>query len=183
MPAEKPDFARFFLADNACEITAPEPGIKRADLGPGLPEDGVVCRDRQITDEMQNMPAADREACDHGNHRFWKMANLFLQIEDIQARHTVFADITGFPTNALIAAGAKSFPPLPRQDHDTDGGILPANFEGRFEFGDGLRAKGVSDLGAVDRDFCDPLLRFFKQDVFKGMLHAPLRTAIIPNHQ
>ena len=43
-PRQEPDLARLLLADQACELRGPVPGVKAAHLGPRLPKHRVVRR-------------------------------------------------------------------------------------------------------------------------------------------
>ncbi len=66
LTAEIPDLARFFLPDDAGEVTGAEAAIETADFGAGLAEARVVGGDGEIAHHVQHVPAADGVA---GHHR------------------------------------------------------------------------------------------------------------------
>ena len=79
LAAEIPDFAGFFLADDAGEVAGAEAAIERTDLRAGLAETGVVRGDGEIADDVQHVAAADRVAGDHGDDGLRQGADFFLQ--------------------------------------------------------------------------------------------------------
>ena len=70
----------------------------------------------------------------------------------VGARHVPAA----LTAHALVAARAECIRSLAGQDHDADACILARACECIRELDHGLRPKGITDLGAVDRDLCDP---------------------------
>ena len=53
------------------------------------------------------MAAADGVAGDHGDDRLGQGADLALQVEDVEARHAVVADVAAVAAHLLVAAGAE----------------------------------------------------------------------------
>ncbi len=115
----------FFWTDEAREIRRAEAGVEAPHPRPGLSEDGVVGGDRQIADEVQHVAAADRVARDHGDDRLRQAPNHALEVEHVEARHAVVADVALRAAHALIAAAAKRLVAGAGQDDDADRGIFP----------------------------------------------------------
>ena len=69
---------------------------------------------------MQHVAAADGIAGDHGNDRLGQAADLFLHIEDIEARNAIGPDIAAVAAHFLVAAGAEGLVPLTGQDDHAD---------------------------------------------------------------
>ena len=53
------------------------------------------------------MPAADGVAGDHGDNRLRQTADFLLQVQHIETRHSIAADVAGMSADLLITAGAK----------------------------------------------------------------------------
>ena len=134
LAAEIPDFARLLLADDAGEVADAEAAVERPDLRAGLAEAGVVGGDGEVADDVQHMPAADGVAGDHGDDGLGDGADLFLQIEHVEARHAVAADVAGVAAHLLVAAGAERLVALAGEDDDADRRILMGEVEGRPAF-------------------------------------------------
>ena len=120
LAAQEPDLARLLLTDDARQVRAAEAGVEAADARPGLAELRVVGGDRQIADEVQHVAAADRVARDLRDHRFRQVADAHVQVEHVEARHAVGADVAALAAHALIAAGAERVRPFAGEDHDAD---------------------------------------------------------------
>src|SRR6202043_600376 len=110
---------------------------------------------------------ADRVAGDHRDHRLGRAADLDVQVGDVEAPHaTGLALVAGVAADALIAPRAERVGALAGQHDHADRGVLAGPGERLGELDHRLRAKGVADLGAVDRDLRDPgLARAFVADV------------------
>src|SRR5262245_42348478 len=67
--AEEPDLLRLLHPDVAGQQAGAEAAVEGPDAGAGLAEAGIVGGDRQVTDEVQDVAAADRVAGDHRDHR------------------------------------------------------------------------------------------------------------------
>ena len=165
LTAEKPDLARFFLSDNAREITRAEPAVEGPDARTGLTEARVVRRDGQVADHMKNVSTADGVARHHGNDRLGEAADLLLHIKNIEPRDAIFAEVAAVPAHLLVPAGAEGLVAFPGKDNHADRGIFAAVIEGILHFLDGLGTERVADLGAVDRDLGDPVLRLFELQI------------------
>ncbi len=85
LPAQKPDLLGLLRADEVGEQAGAEAAVEGADLRADLPEARVVRRDREVADEMQHVPAADRVAGDHRHHRLRQPADLDVQVGDVEA--------------------------------------------------------------------------------------------------
>ena len=79
---------------------------------------------------MENVSPANGIAVDHRNDGFGKGTYLFLHVEHIETGHAVATDITAATFDIHIAARAESLIASPRQDNDTDFGILPTDTKG-----------------------------------------------------
>ena len=159
LAAEVPDLARLLVPDDAREVRRAVAGVERADLRAGLAEARVVGGDRQVADEVQHVPAADRVARDDGDDRLRDVADELLQVEHVQPRHLVLADVAAVPAHALVAARAEGLGPLAGEEHDARRHVLARVRERVDELRDGERAEGVAHLGPVDRDLRDRLVR------------------------
>ena len=168
LAAEKPDFARLLLPDDAGEVTGAEAAIETPDLRAGLAEAGVVCGDGEIADDVEHVPAADRVARDHRHNGLGQRADLFLEIEDIEARHPVATDIARVTTHLLVSSGAEGQIALAGEDDGSHIRILVCHVEGAKHFRYRLRPEGIAHLRAVDRHFGDgAVLRRLVTDVFE----------------
>ena len=91
---------------------APKPPSKLPDPRAGLAEAGVVGGDRQVADEVQDVPAADRVAGDHRDHRLRQAPDLHVEVADVEAADAllgdlVVADVAVVAADPLVAAGAE----------------------------------------------------------------------------
>lgn len=109
LTAEEPDFARFFLADDAGEVAGAKAAVEGADFGAGLAEAGIVGGDGEVADDMEDVTAPDGVAGDHGDDGLGEGADFFLKVEDVEAGDAVFADVAGVAADFLVAAGAEGF--------------------------------------------------------------------------
>lgn len=173
LAAEIPDLPGFLLADDAGEVTAAEATVEAADFGAGLAELGVVRRDGEIAHDMEHMPAADGVAGDHGDDGLRQGADLALDVEDVQARDAVFADVTGVATHFLIAPGAEGEGTFATEDDDTHVGIFMQHLQRDEHLLHGLRAEGIAHFRPVDGELADAVFGFLKLDVFEGFDRGP----------
>src|SRR3954462_8918844 len=67
LAAEEPDLLGLLRPDHVCEQAGAEASVEAADARAGLAEAGVVGCDREVADDVQHVPAADRVAGDHGH--------------------------------------------------------------------------------------------------------------------
>src|SRR5262249_15773254 len=155
LAAEIADFACLLVADDRGEVRRAETAVEASYLRSGLPKARIVRGDGEIADHVQHVAAADRVASDHCNHRFRQGTNLLLQIEDVQPRHAIRADIPLASPDALVSAGAECLFTLPGEDNDADLRILPRVFESLAHLKQSFGAKRVADLGPIDGDLRD----------------------------
>ena len=149
----------FFWADEVAQDRRAEAAVEGADARAGLPEARVVGGDREVAHEVQDVPAADRVAGDHRDDRLRQAAHLHVQVGDVEAPDRFAAgvgQVARVAADALVAARAERERALAGEDHDADLGVLARALERVGQLDDGLRAKRVADLGAVDRDLRDP---------------------------
>ena len=59
-PAQEPDLLRLADAHRARQEPGPEPAVEASTRGPVWPKRAVVGRDREVADEVQDLPAPDR---------------------------------------------------------------------------------------------------------------------------
>src|SRR5436190_9542906 len=109
---QKPDLLGLLDPDVAGEQGRSEAAVEASDARAGLPEDGVVGGDRQIADEVEDVPAADGVPGDHRHHRLRQPADLDVEIADVEAadallRDLVVADVAVVAADPLVAAGAE----------------------------------------------------------------------------
>ncbi len=122
---------------------------------------------------MQHVPAADGVARDHGDHRLRQRADLALQIEHVEARHAVVADVAPVAAHALVAAGAEGVGSLAGEDDDADLRVLARGGERVRQLDQRLRPEGVAHLGPVDGDLGDAV-RGLVADVGVGARRTPV---------
>lgn len=56
---------------------------------------------------MEDVAAADSIARDHRDHGLWQPPDLHLEVEDVEARHAVGADVAALAADRLVAAAAE----------------------------------------------------------------------------
>src|SRR5947209_1976992 len=127
LAAEVPDLPRPLLADDPGEEPGAVARVHTADAGPGLAEDGVLGRDREIADDVQHVAAADREAGDHRDDRLRDVADRAVQSLDVHraiegsARGSGTFGPRGVAALApllLVPAGAEGLVPGAGEHHD-----------------------------------------------------------------
>src|SRR5262249_56971796 len=131
--AGEPALACLSRPDPRGEETRPVAAVEGADLGPGLPEAGVVGCDREVADHVQDVPAADRVSGHHRDDGFRQPPDLDLEIQDVEATDTLVVDVAVVAPDALVATGAEGLRALPRENDHADGrgppGPLPCRPE------------------------------------------------------
>src|SRR4029079_8947885 len=85
---QEPDLLGLPVADEPREQPDAEPGIERADLRADLPEDGVVARDGEIADDVEDVTATDRVAVDEGDDGDRQRPALGLEVQPIHQART-----------------------------------------------------------------------------------------------
>ena len=166
LPAQVPDFPRFFLAHDARQVGGAEASVKRAHFGPCLSEFGVVRGNGEVTDDVEDVTSADGVSGHHGDDGLGHGADGALHVQNVQARHAVFTDITGISAHFLVASGAESVRAFSGQDDHAHPGVFMSGVQGVEHFMHGQGTERIADVGAVDRDFCDAaVVRCFILDV------------------
>src|SRR5690606_9502754 len=94
----KPDFFRFFLANEVFQIPSPVAGIERAHHRPYLPKDGALLGNGEVTHDLQDITPADGETVDAGDNRFLQPIDRFVHLQRRESsgvkgrfRHTLLA--------------------------------------------------------------------------------------------
>ena len=160
--AEKPHLLGPLDADVAGEEAGAEASVEAADPGARLAELGVVGGDRQVADEVEDVPAPDRVAGDHRDHGLRGAPDLHVKVADIEpadalTRNLVLADVTVINADPLVPARAEGVRACAGENDRADLEIVTGAEERVAKLGDRLRAEGVPDFGAVDRDLGDPV--------------------------
>ena len=75
----------FFGPTRRASRLAPKPPSNEPTFGPGLAEARVVGGDREVADEVQDVPAADGVAGDHRDDGLGQAADLDVQVGDVEA--------------------------------------------------------------------------------------------------
>ena len=154
LTAQEPDFAGFFLPDDACHIRGAPAAVEGAYFRTGLAEDGVLGGNGQIAHHVQHVTAADGVARHHRHHRFWTGADLTLEIEDVQVVGTRIVLVSAVvAAHFLIAAGAERFIAFAGQDNHADVVVVARIRQGLNHLFHGQRTEGVTHLRTVDGDF------------------------------
>src|SRR5208283_5982777 len=172
LAAQEPNLARFFLADQARQVSGAESGIDAANPRADLAEAGGIGRDRKVTDYVEDVPSADCIAVDGGDNRLRNVADDFVQRFDVHPAAIACATARGLVTarteGAVAGAG---------QNHHPDRTFSPGVPEGLHHLVHGLTAKRVTDLRTVDCDGGNSVL-LLVDDVLKChlLLLRPRRT-------
>ena len=69
LPAQQPDLACSFFADDACQVGSPKPGIDTAYSRPGLSEPRSLGGDAQVTKDVEDVSAPDGVTVHGRDHR------------------------------------------------------------------------------------------------------------------
>ena len=165
--AQEPDLPRALLADDARQIACAEAGVERADARAGLAELGVLGRDREIAQQVQDMAAADRIAVDRCDHGLGHLADRPVQRLHLEQPARGGPIVPALRALLLVATDAER--PLARacQRRDADRRVRPGSLERGDQLIDRARAEGVQPLRAVDRDPREPVV-----DLVGYVLHA-----------
>src|SRR5690606_5977630 len=148
--------------------------VERADLGPDLPEPGVVRRDRQVADQVQHVAAADGPPGDHRHDRLRAPAHRDMQIGHVEAPGRVLVQLVAAVTaNPLVTTGAARPRAGAGEGDDPDRLVLPGEHEGPVDLDQGVRTEGVVHLGTVDGDLGDSVVGGLVADVLPLAVRAP----------
>jgi hypothetical protein len=131
---------------------------------------------------VQDLAAADGVSGDHGHHRLRQPADLDVQIAHVEAAHTamghlVVADVTVVAADPLVAARTEGLVAGPGEDDRRDVGVVACAGKRVPKLGQGLGAKRISRLRAVDRDLGDSR-RCLVADVAVLARRAPLNRGV-----
>ena len=74
-------------------IDEPYPPSKLPTFGPGLAEPGVVGRNGDVTDQVQDVPTANGVPGDHGDDRLGDAAHEDLKVEDVEPADAALSDL------------------------------------------------------------------------------------------
>ena len=155
LTAEEPDLTRLLLPDRPRQQPAAVPAVERTDARPGLAEDRVVGRDGEVAHDVQHVPAADRVARHHRDHRLRQAADLHLEVEHVEPADPVVTDVAVVAPDALVAAGAERERAFAGEHDDPDVAVVAAALEGVLELEEGLRPERVAHLRPADGDLGD----------------------------
>ena len=107
---------------------------------------------------MQDVTTTDRVARNQSDHHLRHRADQFLQIQDIQAWHTIFTNVAAglVASNLLVATGTKCELPVglrvkPGQQDNSDGSILSRISEGLNQLSHRIRRKSIATVRTIDR--------------------------------
>ena len=161
------------------EIAGTEAPIKTAHLRAGLTEHRVVRRQAEITQQMQHLAAPHGVTGHQGDHHLGQAADDPLQIEHVEARQAVVADVTAIAAHALITAGTEGKTTVggranAGEQHHTDLAVIADAAEGIAEFGHRLGAEGIALGRAVDRHAGDARRAAIQKDVLVAAPGQPV---------
>src|SRR5205085_9466544 len=111
-PAEEPDLAGALLADHSGQVGGPEAGVEGAHPGAYLAEYRVLDGDRQVTEQVQHVTAADRVAVHRRDHRHGHLPAQPVQVLDLEQPGLGRAIVAGL--GLLLLAAARRVGPLLR---------------------------------------------------------------------
>lgn len=148
--AQVPEFPGFFFADGAGEVGGTKPRVDGSHFGTDLAEDGTFGGDGKVTQQGEDVAAADGVASDFGNDRFGYRPNY--PLEGFQRQADDAATVVGSAVGRLVAPGAEGFVAGPGQDDDADCAVPAGVIEGVDQLFAGLGAEGVVAFRAIDSD-------------------------------
>src|SRR6266566_4029801 len=164
LPAEIPDLTSLFVTNDARHVGSSPAGIKTADPGTSLSKPGIIGGNGQIAEQVQHVTAPDGVACDHCYDRLGKIFDDFLQVEGVQAGHTIFADVPAMTSNALITSRAECLVARTCKDDYANFRVLAAGIEGVYQFRQRLWPESIAHFGSIDGNLSHAL-GFFKNNV------------------
>ena len=104
-----------------------------------------------------------------------------MEIEHVEARHSITANVSGVATHFLVAAGTEREIALAGENNRADLRILMRYVEGAEHFRDRQRTEGIVHFRAVDGYFGDrAVVRRLVTDVFEVIFGNPHRGLICP---
>ena len=130
--------------------------VKRTDAGTGLTETCIVSSNRKIAHHVKNMTAADTPSGNHCNDGFRAGSDLTLEIQNVQTRNAVAADIAAVAANLLVSSGAEGIFSLTGKNDDTDVFVVTSVCQSRFHFSNGQGTECIAHLRTINRNFGNP---------------------------
>jgi hypothetical protein len=124
--------------------------IDAADPGARLAEDRGVGGDRQVAQDVQHVPSADREAVHHGDHRLRDLPDGAVQGLDVHGTRAVLG-VAAASALLPVTARAEGLVAAPVSTTTPTAGSKRVE-EGSGELGDGPRPEGIPHRRPVDRD-------------------------------
>jgi hypothetical protein len=159
LATQEPDLPGLLLAHAVGQQSRAVAAVEGPHPRSGLAEPGIVGRDGQVADHVQDMTAADGVAGHHGHHRFGCAPDLDLEVEDVQPPHPGFVLVPVLAPDPLVAARTEGLGALAGEDDHPHLGIVPGGVEGVAQFEERPGPEGVPDLGPADGDLGHPLGR------------------------
>ena len=123
---------------------------------------------------MQHVPATDRVARDHRDHRLGHPADQDLEVEHVEPPDAVVADVAVVAADALVTTGAERVGTLAGEHDHADVAVVAGPLEGVLELEEGLGPEGVAHLGPADGDLGDAVGRLVADVAVAGVDHRPL---------
>lgn len=140
-----------------------------------LTEDGVLCRNRQVTHHVQNVSATNGISRNHRDNRLRTGTDLTLEIQHVQVMHTAVILITAVvAAYFLIAAGAECLIARASQNDCPDTVIVTGIIERLNHLFYRLRTECVANLRTVNGDFGNAIDGFMVEDI------GEVAAAIVP---
>ena len=129
LTTQKPDLPCLALANHPGQESGTKTSIEAANPRTRLAEAGILCRNGQVTEQVQYLTATDGITRHQGNHNFGETADQALQIEHIQPWQPLLIEVTTLPSHTLVTAGTEGPGPIlgrssPCQQHHTNAGIV-----------------------------------------------------------
>ena len=102
------------------------------------------------------MTAADTPSGNHCNDGFRAGSDLTLEIQNVQTRNAVAADIAAVAANLLVSSGAEGIFSLAGKNDDTDVFVVTSVCQSRFHFSNGQGTECIAHLRTINRNFGNP---------------------------
>src|SRR6266849_7764165 len=99
---------------------------------------------------MEYVTATNGIACNHSYDWLGKILNHFLQVERVQARHAIAADVATMTSNTLIPARAERLITRACKNDHPNLGVLATGIESIYQFCQRFWPEGIAHCGSVD---------------------------------
>ena len=96
----------------------------------------------------------------HGNYRFWYFTNFFVQVENVETRNTIFANIAPYSFNILISSATKSLVSFSSKNNNINVVTFTTNVHCLKHLVVGFWSKRIVHLRAVNGNFCYSTVKF-----------------------